>query len=64
MVEKSVKIFRKASAIVEFHPENIQGHGNPSPKTVKAYHQWLRKVIKLKKHQNNWPYPKIEGRRK
>ena len=64
MVVKSVKIFREAGAVVEFLPEKIRGHGNPSPKTIKAYHQWLRKVIKLKKHQNNWPYPKIKTRRK
>ena len=64
MVEKSVAIFREAGAVVEFHPENIRGHGNPGSKTVKAYHQWLRKVIKLEKHGNNWPYPKIEPIRK
>jgi len=53
MVEKSVKIFQENGAIVEFYPENTKGHGTPSPETIKEYHQWLRKVIKLQKHQNN-----------
>lgn len=52
MVEKSVKVYRENKAIVEFHPENVAGHGNPSQKTIVAYHEWLRKVIKQKKHQN------------
>jgi len=61
MVEKSVKIFKHVGAFVEFHPENISGHGNPSQKTITAYHQWLRKVIKERKHRNNWKYPKINA---
>jgi len=64
MVVKSVKIFKEVGASVEFYPENIHGHGNPGQKTIKAYHQWLRAVVKHKKHQNNYPYPKIEARRK
>ncbi len=59
MVEKSVGIFRENGAIVEFLPENTEGHGNPGPETIAAYHRWLRKVIKEKKHRNNWKYPKI-----
>jgi len=62
MVERSVKIFKKIGAIVEFYPENISGHGNPSKKTIAAYHKWLRKVIKEKKHQNNYKYPKIKSK--
>jgi predicted esterase len=61
MVEKSVKIFQENGAIVEFYPENTKGHGNPSPETIKEYHQWLRKVIKQQKHQNNWKYQKIKS---
>ena len=53
MVEKAVKIFQENGAIVEFYPENTKGHGNPSPGTITAYHQWLKKVIKQQKQQNN-----------
>lgn len=56
MVEKSVKIYQEQGAFVEFYPENTSGHGNPSKKTIEAYHQWLRKVIKLKKHENQRQY--------
>jgi predicted esterase len=45
MVEKSVKIFQENGAIVEFYPEDTEGHGNPSQETIAAYHQWLRKII-------------------
>ena len=51
MVEKSVKIFRENGAVVEFHPENTEGHGNPCPETIQAYHQWLRKIVKKEKRQ-------------
>lgn len=52
MVEKSVKIYQENGAFVEFHTENNAGHSPPSQKTIAAYHEWLRKVIKQKKHQN------------
>jgi len=63
MVEKSVGIFQESGAIVEFYSEKTEGHGNPSPETITAYHQWLRDVIKQEKHQNNWKYPKINTNR-
>ncbi len=52
MVEKSVKIYQEHGAFVEFYPENATGHGNPGKKAITAYHEWLRKIINQKKHQN------------
>jgi len=52
MVEKSVKVYQENGANVEFCAEDTTGHGSPNHESIAAYHEWLRKVIKLEKHQN------------
>lgn len=58
MVEKSVKLFQDNGAIVEFYPEDTEGHADPGPETISAYHQWLKKIIKQPKHQNTLEHTK------